>query len=209
MFILSTQRTGYFLSKHSTLITATELMNETPKNLSAILTIDYEFIPANPYPPNFQDLTSVWLDVGGCGDSDVPAQANTPFTLSTPTSWTIPDSLFPHNGRIVFAEGHLHDAGTNIEILRNKDEIICESIATYGATPGFVDQKMKHISNMTFCGGTKPLTENNLVRTGDRFDLRAHYDMTSHMGMREADGSLAPVMGIAIMYMAAGDGKGS
>jgi Stress up-regulated Nod 19 len=184
-------------------------MNSTPKNITTILTIDYEFIPASPYPVAFRNLTSVWLDVGGCDDSDVPVQGNSTFTLSTPSSWTMPASdLYRLNaGRIVFAEGHLHDAGTHIEILKNSDESICDSIATYGATPGFVEKDlgMQHISNMTSCGGDVPSPESNIVKAGDRFDLRAHYDMTTHKGMRESDGTLAPVMGIAIMYLAPGE----
>lgn len=174
-------------------------MNETPRNLSAIVTIDYEFIPANPYPAGFQNLTSVWLDVGGCDTSDVPAKENTVFTLSTPTPWTV-----PHDSRIIFAAGHLHDAGTHIEVLRNKDDVICNSIATYGATSGFVDEHMKHISNMTSCGVAEPSVERNIVRKGDGLDLRAYYDLEKYGGMREADGSLAPVMGIAILYLVPG-----
>jgi hypothetical protein len=202
----STQRTGYFVGKDSTIMTLVELMNETPKNLSAVVTVDYEFIPANPFPPSFQNLTSVWLDVGGCRNSDVQAQPNTRFTLDTPTSWIAPDNLFAQSiGHIIFAEGHLHDGGTHLEIRRNENDIICNSSATYGATPGFVDHEMEHISNMTSCGVDEPSVEDNVVRRGDKFDLSAHYDMISHKGMLEADGTVAPVMGIAIIYMAPGD----
>ena len=202
-FLPRTEKTGYFFSKSSTLITATELMNETPSNKTVILTIDYEFIPATTYPPSFRNLTSVWLDVGGCGDSDVPiTQENKTFTLSTPQTWIMPATGLYHlnPGRIVFAEGHLHDAGTHIEIVRNKEEVLCNSMATYGATSGFIEKEgdVEHISNMTSCGG-------DVVKAGDEFDLRAYYDMTTRPGMREADGTLAPVMGIAILYIAPRD----
>jgi len=183
-------------------------MNETPMNKTVILTIDYEFIPASSYPESFQNLISVWLDVGGCGDSDVPVQENaTTFLIPTPLPWTASST-----SRIIFAEGHLHDAGTHLEILRhslerNKEgEVICDSIATYGGTPGFIEQKegIEHISNMTSCGGDVPSRESNIVDAGVKFDLRAYYDFTKRPGMREADGTLAPVMGIAILYLAPG-----
>jgi hypothetical protein len=199
---ISTQRTGYFLSANSTLVTATELMNENPQNRSAVLTVDYEFIPANPFPPSFQNLTSAWLDVGGCRNSDVPVVNNSTFTINTPTSWTVPNNLFPHgSGQTIFTEGHLHDGGTHVEILRN-DETICTSSATYGGTSGFVDSDMAHISSMTSCGVNEPSVEDNVVREGEKFDLRAHYDLSSHKGLLEPDGTMAPVMGIAIIYMA-------
>jgi hypothetical protein len=181
-------------------------MNETPKNVSAVLTLDYEFVPANPFPTSFRNLTSAWLDVGGCRNSDVPALPNSTFTLDTPTTWIVPENFFPSgSGHIVFTEGHLHDGGTVVEILRNDDNI-CNSSATYGATSGFVDHNMPHISNMTSCGSDKPSIEDNVVREGEKFDLRAHYDMNSHKGLLEPDGTLAPVMGIAILYMAPSDG---
>jgi hypothetical protein len=186
-------------------MTLIELMNETPKNVSAVLTMDYEFIPANPFPAAFQSLTSAWLDVGGCRNSDVPALRNPTFTLDTPASWVVPENLFPYgSGRVVFTEGHLHDGGTHVEILRN-DNTVCNSSATYGATSGFVDHDMTHISSMTSCGGNEPSIEDNVVREGEKFDLRAHYDMDSHKGLTEPDGTLAPVMGIAIMYMVPSD----
>lgn len=67
---------------------------------------------------------------------------------------------------------------------------------------------MKHISSMTSCGGDIPSKKADIVKAGERFGLRAHYDMSSHKGMREADGTLAPVMGIAIMYLAPGAESG-
>jgi hypothetical protein len=208
IFHHSAQRTGYYLSKNSTVMTVVELMNETPKNNSAVLTIDYEFIPANPFPTTFQNLTSVWLDVGSCRNSDVPPQSGSTFSLDTPTPWTVPKHFFLDNksGRIIFTEGHLHDGGTHVEIIRNGKDTICNSSAAYGATPGFVDHDMLHISSMTSCGGDEPSTENNVVREGDMFDLRAHYNMALHKGMLEADGTLAPVMGIAVMFLAPEDG---
>lgn len=183
-------------------------MNETPENVTVVMTIDYEFISASPFPPAFQNLTSVWLDVGSCHDSDVPVQGNSTFTLSTPSSWTLPATgLYKYAaGRMIFLEGHLHDGGEHIEIMRNEDELICDSVADYGGSPGFVGNEgdMKHISSMTSCGGDIPSKKTGIAKVGESFGLRAHYDMSSHDGMREADGKLAPVMGIALMYLAPG-----
>lgn len=183
-------------------------MNETPRNVTVMMTIDYEFIPALPYPPAFRNLTSVWLDVGNCQNSHVPVPGNSSFTLSTPSSWTLPATGHYKyaEGRIIFSKGHLHDGGERIEITRNEDELICDSVATYGGSPGFVENggDMKHISGMTSCGGGVPSKTTEIVKAGDRFGLVAHYDMSSYKGMREADGTLAPVMGIAMMYLAPG-----
>jgi hypothetical protein len=185
-------------------------MNETPNNLTGILTIDYEFLPASPFPASFQKLTSIWLDVGGCGSSDMLVQPSTTFTLNMSTPWSVPEASSALDaGHIILAGGHLHDGGTHVDILRNNIPI-CNSVATYGATPGYVESEsgMQHISNMTMCGSNGSedfLNNDNAVRTGDEFSLLAHYDTKAHAGMSEPDGSPAPVMGIAVLYVASGD----
>jgi hypothetical protein len=204
----STQRTGYFLAKESILATAVELMNETPNNLTGILTIDYEFVPASPFPPLFKNLTSVWLDVGGCGSSDKPSKPNDHFTLTMSSPWEVSKAfLSSGTAHLVSAGGHLHDGGTHIEIIHN-DATICDSTATYGATSGYVEPTsgMQHISNMSLCGSKEFFGEDSIVRAGDKFSLRAHYNTSAHDGMYEADGSLAPVMGIGVLYFT-GEGK--
>lgn len=57
---------------------------------------------------------------------------------------------------------------------------------------------MEHISSMSSCvnlGAIKP---------GEQWAVQADYNLTAHAPMVEADGTPAPVMGIALFYVAEG-----
>jgi len=207
--IRSTSKTGYHFSEKSGIWTMIELMNQTPNPVDGYLTVEYEYVEA-PFPPDFQNLTSVWLDVSGCKNSELETKTNTTFELDSPEPWTVPAEF---DGRAVIMGGHLHDGGTRLEIMHN-EKVVCESKATYGGTPSYIDpvglkmdgmsdmgdMRMTHISDMSTCGLP-------VVKAGDEFTIRAHYNLTAHPGMREANGEQARVMGIGLMYFAAGDGE--
>lgn len=104
-----------------------------------------------------------------------------------------------------------------LSILKRNDSV-CDSNATYGATPGYVENMssmnmgmmnskwgmdMVHISNMSAC------TDVGRMREGQNWNVKASYDFTQHAPMLDMDGSPSPVMGIALLYMAEERGDGS
>ena len=78
----------------------------------AVLTVTWEYIPS--VPAGFDKVKPLWLDIGGCGSSDVPAKPNQAFQYTDPNPWT---SNF--TGRITTMGGHLHDGGTHLTVKKN------------------------------------------------------------------------------------------
>ena len=178
-------------------------MNMTPEPLDAVLTLTYEYIPLSQLDRDsqFSATTPLWLDIGGCkGGSDKPAKPNTTFSYDCPT-WKSTVS-----GEIVFVGAHLHDGGTHLAIRRN-DEIICDSVATYGGDPAYVSPpmvgmpgtEMEHISYQSACPNVGALS------VGDTMNITAYYDTARRAPMVGNDGSLEPIMGISIVYVNTGE----
>lgn len=107
-----------------------ELMNKIKEPRPVVVTITYEYIP-NP-PQSFSRVTPVWLDIGNCSNSDMLAFNDTTFQYSMTPPWKANFA-----GRITFAVVHLHDGGTHLTILQNNT--ICDSVASYGLTPGYIE----------------------------------------------------------------------
>jgi hypothetical protein len=139
----------------------------------------------------------VWFDVAQCGTSEViPMQQSGKWEMKS-TSW-VPN----FNGEIMGAAGHLHDGGTNVQLLVN-DKLVCDSKATYGGSPEFIGKGMgdhhggssPHISNMSIClagRGFEGVTE---VKKGQKWDLKALYDYSIYPGMSHGEGKQDNVMG--------------
>jgi hypothetical protein len=178
-------------------------MNELPTARDVVLTITYEFIPTKP--SHFRTVTPIWLDVTGvCGNSDYSVPANVSSFSVTAPAWTSNIT-----GEVVFTAGHVHDGGTMLSILKRNDSV-CDSNATYGASPGYVESMgsgmgtmsskwgmdMVHISNMTEC------TDIGKIKEGQNWSVKATYDFEAHAPMVDMDGAPSPVMGIALLYVA-------
>lgn len=118
------------------------------------------------------------------------------------------------NGNITFSAGHLHDGETTISLTKN-NATVCDSTATYGASKGYVGNKLvnmtmpdgtamemempvKHVSNMSVCA---VLGE---MRVGEKWGVQARYDFGANEGMKGVDGGWDDVMGIALLYVAQG-----
>jgi hypothetical protein len=188
-----------------------ELMNELPMMREAVMTVDYEFIPG--MPKDFEPLDTVWLDVGGCLDSEVPPTSNTTSEYTMKPTWKA-----KKEGVVLAMGSHLHDGGTHLTISKNGQQI-CDSVATYGATKGYIDPNIMPGMNMSNTSGMKGMPEmpmtmmhisnisscympkNGEIKMGDEFNIQASYDMTKHMGMLEGNGLMSPIMGISIMYV--------
>ena len=187
--LCSSRKAGYYVGASDQIALSVDLMNmlDTPQD-GIVFTITYEFIQS---PPDFKPVTLYWLDIGGCGSSDRPAYPDTVFNYSSPlVKNTLP-------GSIVFIGGHLHDGGTHIELMRNR-EAYCTMNATYDSyrylsTGG---ELMEHISSIATCDRLEDLDSE------DEWSVMAYYDTSLHEPMPRMDGSLEPIMGIIIMYVA-------
>ena len=182
-------------------------MLDSPRD--AILTITYEFIPT--VPAGFDKVQPLWLDIGGCNSSELPAQADTTFQYSSP-AWT--SNL---TGRVTWIGGHLHDGGTHLAAMKNQD-VFCDFVAAYGQNPDYIDSSpmnmsmssmsgmsgantntsmnTMHVSSMSFCENKGSIAQ------GDKLSVTAFYNTTEYTPMTDTDGSLAPIMGISILYVA-------
>ena len=182
-----TVKAGYHVASDDEIAMSAELMNMSPSPRTAILTMTFEFVPG--IPRGFAKIISYWLDAGGCsGDSSLPAIPNAAFDYSSPP-FTVPEGSHS-GGRVVFAGAHLHDGGTHARITRN-GAVVCDSRAGYGG-----DEGQEHVVSLSACmdvGPTKP---------GDEWSVTAYYDTAVHAPMENMDGSLEPVMGIALVYVA-------
>jgi hypothetical protein len=177
----------------------TELMNEHSSSRTAVLTITYEYIPSKP--SDFETVTSVWLDIGGCRRSDMAVPADkTSFHFCSP-AWKSTIS-----GRIICVLGHLHDGGTHLHV-RKDDELVCTSLPRYDDEGmdhdhghGLVRRHgggmdMSHITEMSMCHNIGRMEE------GEEWTVRADYDIDAHQPMLDASGEPEGVMGIAVMYV--------
>ena len=183
----------------------TELMNETEDPRDAVVTMTYEYIEGSPQ--DFYKLTPVWLDIDSCGNSERPAFPNTTFNYTMDPPWTANFS-----GKLVALGGHLHDGGTHLDITKN-NVTVCDSVATYGGSAGYVETSMPagmtmnasmgmdmvHISSMSGC------TNDGMVNVGDEWSVTAFYNTSEYAPMQNSDGTLAEIMGISLMYVAVND----
>ncbi len=170
-----TEKFGYAVEKGDTMAFGLEVMNMREEEREVVLTMVWEWVPE---PANgFEKVTPYWFDIGGCDGSNVPAEADEVFTYSSEPVKA------PDSGFVAMAAGHLHDGGTELELVRN-DNPFCTSRAGY---------TKEHITEMSTCSALN-------YSKGDRFEIRARYDTKKYEPMRHADGELEPVMGIALVY---------
>ncbi|KAH8797547.1 hypothetical protein F5882DRAFT_475323 [Hyaloscypha sp. PMI_1271] len=193
-----TDKAGYYVGPNDTIAFLTELMNTAMVNQTAIVTITYEYLPS--LPSNFHKVTPIWMDITGCGGSEAPAKNDTAFQYTSPV-WTANAT-----GRVTSAIGHLHDGGVHLDITKN-NSTMCDCAAAYGQDPGYVDPSGMsmpgmpmmnmgmHISSLSECSTGQ-------INLGDKLTVTAFYNTTEYMPMTNTDGSLAPIMGIALLYLA-------
>lgn len=193
---------GYYIEENDQTVLVLELMNQEMTPQEAVLTLTFEWIPGNP--SDFYEITPIWLDIGGCEGSDVPAKSSTTFQYTSP----LYKSTF--SGAVVATAGHLHDGGVYIPIEKNSDPF-CNSVALYGQSSGYFDapgtsmvmpmdpnfSQMDHISEMTRC-----YAPTVMLQLGDEWGITADYNFTEHMPMLNTDGTYADIMGISLLFVA-------
>ncbi|KAF2171563.1 hypothetical protein M409DRAFT_18675 [Zasmidium cellare ATCC 36951] len=182
---------GYHFRSTDRLTFYGELMNMLYEEQTVVLSVLWEYVIA-PYT-DYALATPYWLNIGGFGDSDRPAANNSRFTYSSPT--LTPD----FHGRIVFIGSHLHDGGTLVEVFKN-GEVLCGVKPVYGESKGESADGALHIVAMPVC------LDAGRVQPGDQFNLTATFDTFEYAPMVNNDGSLEPIMGVAVAYVVKDDG---
>ena len=182
-----------------------ELMNQGMTNQTGVVTIIWEYLPS--LPSGIDKALPIWLDIGGCGSTDQPSFANKTFQYSSPP-WSSNVT-----GRISSVVGHLHDGGVNLQVFNNRgndNTTICDCQSAYGQNPGYIDagDSMSMSSNMNMAGHAgehiSSISECSTgeLNLGDQLSVTAFYNTTEYAAMQNPDGSLVPIMGIGIMYVA-------
>ena len=178
---------GYYISKNAKFQISVELMNMHYSSQDVVLTATWEYIEA-PYP-DYELGTPYWLDIAGCDHSDRPAANESRFTYSSPSFRT------DFHGQIAYLGNHMHDGAVLQEVTKN-GEIVCSANPRYSTGEG-VDGK-SHLSNIPFCSNA------GYIAPGDELSITASYDTFKHAPMVNEDGSLEPIMGIALAYVIEG-----
>lgn len=182
-----TVQAGYRIRAGDVLAMGGELMNMRREAAEVVLSVVFEFIPA--VPRGFREVSGYWLDVGGCHGSEVPAFEGERFQYVSPAV------VAGEEGEVVFTASHLHDGGVHSEIRRN-GVLVCDSVATYGR-----EGEGSHIEALSACSDV------GWTKKGDEWSVTSFYDTTKHAPMRNMDGTLEPVMGISLVYVALGKEK--
>jgi hypothetical protein len=245
-FTCRTDQAGYYIGPDDNIDFILELMNMVDESRDAVLTVTWEYIPS--VPAGFDKVKPLWLDIGGCDTSDVPAKANQAFQYTDPSPWK--SNLA---GRITGMGGHLHDGGTHLTVTKN-NTVICDFVAMYGQNPAYIDggsmSMSSSMSGMSMSGmsmsgmsmrprattsasdtsvdsrTSMPMSTSTgmagmnmgadtvhissistcynvgVIGIGDILSITAYYNSTEHALMTNTNGTLAPIMGISLIYVA-------
>jgi hypothetical protein len=138
---------------------AVELMNMSQELKLVYVQLTSRWVPLST--PNIEPVTSVWLDIDSCGDSEVNIPAGV-----TDIPWDWRSKL---TGRVIGAGGHLHDGGQWLSLVnQTTGEHVCTSVAGYGTKP----QYLGSVESMSTCAWDRL----GSVRKGDVLRLNAHYN---------------------------------
>jgi len=102
-----------------------DLMSEAKVPMNLSLSILYEYIEkSSPQGKEYKGSYLRWNQIG------FPAAKEGVYTFNS-TVWTS-----PLNGKLLYAIGHMHDGGTDIQLYVNKN-LVCKSVMRYGGRPGY------------------------------------------------------------------------
>jgi hypothetical protein len=134
-----------------------ELMNMNMNDATVWITMTYD-ITEGALPSGWSEVKAVFLDANSCKSSEV----NSPRGKQT---FDIQSRPWKPNveGTILDSIGHLHDGGTQIDILASGSNALCKSKAVYADRPEYVYREVgmamhgdkvakDHISSMANCG---------------------------------------------------------
>jgi hypothetical protein len=141
---------------------AVELMNTSSELKLVYIQLTSRWLPSST--PDIKPVTSVWLDIDSCGDSEVDIPAGV-----TDVTWDWTSNM---TGRVIGAGGHLHDGGKWLGLNNaTTGEHVCTSVAGYGADARYVGS----LDSMSTCAWDRLAN----VRAGDVLRLNAHYNTTA------------------------------
>jgi hypothetical protein len=200
---------AYHLDSADRFFWLVELMNMNMKDETVYITMTYDYTDG-ALPSGWSDVKTVFLDANACKSSEVPSpKGKQQFSIqSKPWKPNV-------EGRIIDSIGHLHDGGTEIDILASGANALCHSKAVYSDKPEFVyrdtgmamhgDKVAKdHISSMSGCG-PKDIAVPKMMK-GQSWVTKGSYDYNKRTPDLEA-GSPSEVMAIAIVLVAVPPGK--
>jgi hypothetical protein len=122
-----------------------DLMNMNPTSKQVWMTMYYDYV--EDHPSGWDEMKPVWFDVNQCGTSEVGGgTAGSNFKV-TSSPWTA-----SFDGEVMGVGGHIHDGGTNLEIVSN-GQIACNSSAWYGT-----NEEAKKRADIIKAGGVPSAT---------------------------------------------------
>ncbi|KAF1992296.1 hypothetical protein K402DRAFT_3214 [Aulographum hederae CBS 113979] len=172
-----------------------ELMSEGTQTRNVMLTMEFEYLDnAAAQALGYKNIDMKWQDVG------TPPAREGVYSFKTRPSPVL------RSGKLIFADGHEHDAGTHMNVYVN-NKVVCKSTMLYGRRPGYTsamgaghadkrDGAMgMHISDASVC------KDFGTVKTGDRIHVEAFYDTNAYPLMMHK-GKPEALMGISRIYIA-------
>jgi hypothetical protein len=212
-------KSGYKVAKDDKFTLVNELVNTSEKDKFVWVTLNFEYLDGDH--PDYKSSKIIWLSIGptcgkvypnsGPSNVTVAGQPREKIFSEHSGAWT--SRL---TGTILSTGGHLHDGGLSVDILHN-DQVICDSVATYGK-PGDESASLEakkhamadgmagmagdssdptlHIASMTGC------TNLGAINPGDTLSLVANYDFNQHKGVVNNKGELDEIMGMAAVLLA-------
>jgi len=173
-----------------------DLMTEDTKPKNLTLEITYEHIPKGA--SGYKGATMYWLTIG-----EPKAKAGQYKFTTLPSTSTV-------TGSLLYAIGHMHDGGTNMQLFLNS-KLVCKSVMHYNARAGYIpvagghklrrrqhgghgDGAAMHISDPGACTDFGPIAR------GDRLTAEAWYDADKY-GLMNHNGKNENLMGNMRVYV--------
>ena len=177
---------GYEVGGSETWNMVIDLMNWQTTTKTVRLRITYTYATGSDATAKAR-LRPVWLDEDACSTDSL---ISVPEGRSdTHYDWTV---TVP--GRVIHTIGHIHDHGVNVSCTNESTggTSICNSVARYGETPGYVTPDGRtHVSSMSTCLGNPIAT----ITRGQRLRLHTIYNVpVGHHPVNDA-------MGIMLTYI--------
>jgi hypothetical protein len=212
-------KSGYVITAKDTFLMNTELQNLSNKEKYVWETVYYDLVEGTP--KEFESSHIVWMTVGSIenpslaycrwyGGGEFPWGSTNLTKIDQPVTRVFQEhsSLWHSDkeGTILQAGGHLHDGGLDVMLFKN-NEMFCDSVAHYtsGAAShhhgkrqidGGNDYKntdLEHIDSVQACRFPNGIP----LAKGDIMHIQANYDFTKHKGMKNGEGKLDQIMGMA------------
>jgi hypothetical protein len=182
-----TNGTGYHLKRDDRFKYLVELMNMNMQDKTVYVTMEYEYLDG-ALPAGWLPIKPFWLDANPCSTSEVkPLKENGAFVIeSRPWKPTF-------EGKIMYAQGHLHDGGVDIDIRMTPSTSLCKSVTKYSETPAYKYKgtsmggdkvATNHISSMQGCN-EEDITGSQQLKKGQSWSVKGRYDYKKYDGNLE------------------------